>query len=58
MNILDCSEVCDHGEGTKAVNGYKVSTFSVIHLQLVAEDGGAHVVDSTRLRKTDLDDVR
>jgi len=47
VNILDCGEVCNHGEGTKAMNGYKIATFSVIHLQLVAEDGGATVVDST-----------
>ena len=40
------------------MNGYKITTFTIIHLQLVAEDGGAHVSDGARLRKTDLDDVR
>ena len=59
MHIHGRGEVRDHGEGTEAVDGYKITTFSVVHLQLIAEDGGATVVDDRRRRrKADLDDVR
>lgn len=40
------------------MNGNKIAAFSVIHLQLIAENGGATVVDGTSLRKADLDDIR
>ena len=41
-------EVCYHGKGTEAVDGHKITTFSIIHLQLIAKDGGATIINDRR----------